>query len=56
MGGPLWGGGTVQKLHGDKGLVTIFADFVNGADVRVIERGGGTGLAAKAFQRLWVSR
>ena len=47
---------TVQKLHRNEGLVTMFTDFVDRADIGMVERGGGTRLAAKAFQRLWVSR
>ena len=27
----------VEKLHGDKGLVAVFADFVDGANVGMIE-------------------
>jgi hypothetical protein len=46
----------VQKLHGDEGLLTVFADFVDGADVGMIESRGGTRLATKAFQGLRVLR
>jgi hypothetical protein len=46
----------VQKLHGDEGLVSVLADFVNGADIGMVEGRGSTSLAAKAFQRLRVLR
>jgi hypothetical protein len=46
----------IQQLHGDKGLALVLADFVNGADVRVFERGGGAGFAMKALQRLPIAR
>ena len=49
-------GDAVQKFHGDEGLVTVFADFVDGANVGMIESRGGTRLAAKAFERLRVLR
>ena len=38
----------VQKLHGDERLAVLFADFVNGADVGVVQRRCGLGLALKA--------
>ncbi len=47
-------GQAIQKLHGDKALALVFANFVNGADVGMVERGGSTGLTAKALQRLRV--
>ena len=46
----------VEKLHGDERLLTAFADFVNGANVGMIERRRRTRLAAKPFQCLRVSR
>ena len=30
---------TIQKLHGDEGLAVFFADFVNGADVGMVQCG-----------------
>jgi hypothetical protein len=48
-------GCTVQKFHGDEGAPFVVADVVDGADVGMIERRGGTGLAAKALQRLRVT-
>ena len=42
----------VEKFHGDEADAAFaFADFVDGADVVVIERGGGAGFAAEAFER-----
>ena len=40
----------IQKLHGDVRLVTVLADVVNGADVGVVESGGGASLTSEAFQ------
>ncbi len=42
----------IEKFHGDEADAAFaFADFVDGADVVVIERGGGAGFAAEAFER-----
>src|SRR5580704_838948 len=49
-------GHAIQVLHGDEGLVAMPADFVDGANVRVIERGRGPGFAAKTLQRLRIAR
>ena len=49
-------GQAVQKLHGDERLLAVFADFIDGADVRVVESGRGVSLAAKAFESLRVLR
>ena len=46
----------VQKLHGDEGSAVVFADFVDRADVGMVQRGSGAGLAAKAFERLRIVR
>ena len=46
----------VEKLHGDEALAFVLADFVDGADVRMVQRGSGAGLAAKTFESLWVLR
>ena len=45
-----------QKLHRDKGLVVVLSDFVDGADVGMVQRGGGTGFASKSLQGLRVVR
>src|SRR5262249_16406100 len=42
----------VEILHGDEGLMAVFADFVDGADVRMIESRRRLGFAPKAFQRM----
>jgi hypothetical protein len=34
----------------------VLADFVNGADIGMVESGSGTGFATETFQRLWVLR
>ena len=38
----------------DEGLITEFADLIDGADVGMVQCGGGTRLPAEAFQRLRV--
>jgi len=49
-------GRSVQKLHDEESAVFFLADVVNSADVGVVERGCGFGLAAKALQCLAVLR
>ena len=44
----------VETFHGQVGLAVGFADVVNGADVGMIQRGGGARFAAEAFERLRV--
>src|SRR5580704_15162036 len=46
----------VKTFHGDVGLPIFFANFVNGADVGMIQRGGGSRFAAETFERLLVFR
>ena len=46
----------LQQLHGDERAAFEFADVVNGADVGVIEGGGGASFAAEAFDGLRVLR
>src|ERR1022692_1356212 len=46
----------IQKLHGDEGLVIVLADVVNGADVGVVESGGGASFTSETFQGLRVLR
>ena len=38
-----------QQLHHQVGLSILFADIVDGADVRVVQGGGRPGLAQEAF-------
>jgi len=40
----------VQKFHDDERMAVFFADFINGADVRVIESGGGLRFALETFE------
>jgi len=44
----------VQKLHGYESVACFLADVVNGADVRMIERGGGPRFAAETLECLCV--
>ncbi len=44
-----------QELHGDEALALVFADFIDGADVGMVERRGGARLALEARQRLLVA-
>ena len=45
----------IQKLHGDERLAVLLADFVNGADVGMVQGRGGLGFALKTGQSLRVS-
>ena len=40
-----------EELHNDKGLAVFFADIVNGADIRMIDRGSSFGFAPEALKR-----
>src|SRR5581483_6970640 len=44
----------VEKLHHHEHATVFFADVVDGADVGMVQCGGGACLAAKALQRLAV--
>src|SRR5271169_261146 len=44
-----------QQWHGDEGPPFMLAKFVNGADVRMVERRSGLGFALKAVQSLAVT-
>jgi hypothetical protein len=48
--------GAFQVLHSDKRFAVVFANVVNGADVRMVQRRGNFGFAAKPLERLWVGR
>ena len=39
-----------EQFHDDEELAVLMGNFVDGADVRVIERGGGARLALKSLQ------
>src|ERR1700736_4561905 len=45
-----------QILHSDERMVAVFADFVDGANIGMIQGGSGTSLTTKSFERLRVSR
>src|SRR5271167_2233944 len=49
-------GKTVQKFHGDERAPTVFGNFVDGADVGMIQRRGGPGFTAKSLEHLWIFR
>src|SRR5215472_2564313 len=42
----------IQKLHCDESLTILFADFINRADIRMIQGGGSTRLPTKSLQCL----
>ena len=46
----------IQVLHHDEGSAFVLAEFVDGADVGMIERRGGASFAAETFQGLRVLR
>src|ERR1700733_157387 len=45
--------GTFHEFHCDKRLTVLVADFVDGANVGMIQGGGCAGFSLKTFQRLW---
>ena len=45
----------VEKLHGDEGFAGFVADVVDGADVGVVEGGGGLGFTLEAREDLRVA-
>ncbi len=45
-----------EALHHDEDMSLMLADFVDGADVGMIQRGCGAGLAAKSFEGLRILR
>ena len=47
--------GALQILHGDEGVAVLLADVMNGADVGMIQRGGGPSLPLEPAQRLPVA-
>ncbi len=42
----------VEKFHGDEGAAVVFADVVDGTDVGMVQRGGGTRFTLESFERL----
>jgi hypothetical protein len=49
-GDPLAQSVAFKKLHGNEGAPILFVDFVNGADVRMIQGRGGLGFTAKVAE------
>ena len=45
---------SLEQLHSDEGTALIFVDFVDGADVGMIECGCGTGLAFETLEGMRV--
>ena len=48
-------GDAVKVFHGDETLIAEFSDFIDGADVGMVQRGGGAGFAAKALEGLRIA-
>jgi hypothetical protein len=44
----------VEKLHGNEGLLVVFPNFIDGADIRMIQRGRRARFTPETFQRLRV--
>src|SRR5260370_11709454 len=47
-------GHAFEQLHGDKAAPGIFANFINGANVGMVQGGGGASLALETFEDLRV--
>ena len=45
----------VDVLHDDEDAAVLFADFVNRADIGMVERGGGLGLVNQPLRRLMIA-
>ena len=46
----------IQKFHRDEALLTIFSDFINSANVGMVQCGRGAGFTAKTLEGLRVAR
>ena len=44
----------LEPLHDEERLAVLLADIVDGADVRVIQRGGGARLATESLERIGI--
>src|SRR4051812_24266199 len=44
-----------EQFHGDELLAVVVADFIDGADVAVVQRGCGASLALEALERLRIT-
>src|SRR5580704_9889985 len=49
-------GPALEKLHRDVRLLVTLADFVNGADVGMVQRRSGAGLSPEPLQSLRIAR
>ena len=54
-GDPLLHGLALQKLHGNEAMGIVLADFVDRADVGMIQRGSSARFAEKSFEGLLVA-
>ena len=43
----------IHVFHGDVGIPFRFSDFIDRADIRVVESGGGLSLLGEAFLSRW---
>lgn len=48
-------GKAIEEFHGDEGFAVFLADVIDGADVGVIESGGGLGFALEARKSLGIA-
>jgi len=48
-------GYAIEKFHGDEGFAVLIADVIDGADVGMVERGGGLGFALKTGEGLRIA-
>jgi hypothetical protein len=46
---------TLQQLHGDEALAVVLGDFVDGADIGMVQGSRGSRFAQEAFESLLVS-
>ena len=46
----------IQELHYDERMPIVLADFMNGADIRVVEGGGSLGFPLESAESLRVAR
>lgn len=47
-------GEAVEKLHGDKNMVVVVVDLINGANIGVVEGGSGAGFTEEAIAHLGI--
>ena len=46
--------GAFHEFHNDEGATVMILNVVNGANVGMVESGGGAGFALETFESLWV--